>query len=118
MARILLFASATAAGLVLAVSPLVSATGGEPARSPLAPEASMLEMAMCGDRDAVLSELKQQFDERPLAVGQVDGNAVIEILASDSGSWTILATGTDGMSCIVSAGEGFESTARPPGLDA
>lgn len=115
MARIPLFASALAAGLVLAVSPLASATGNERALTP-APGADMLEMAMCGDRDAVLTELKQQFDETPMAVGQVDANAVVEILVSDSGSWTILATGTDGKSCIVSAGEGFESAAPLPGL--
>ena len=109
MARIPIFASALTAGLILAASPLASATSPE-ASSPPA-------NAMCGERDAVIAELEQVFAETPMAVGQVDGNAIMEILVSESGTWTILATGTDGMSCIVSAGEGFESTIAVRGLD-
>lgn len=116
MARNPYLIPALTAGLVLAASPLASATSTEQDQSP-ALGANMLEMSMCGDRDAVLGELAQQFNETPMAVGQVDGNAVMEILVSETGSWTILATGTDGMSCIVSAGEGFESTTLVQGLD-
>ena len=120
MARSSFFVSALTTGLVLAASsPIASATSPQPATtsSPQAAEANMLDMAMCGEREAVLAELAQQFKEEPMAVGQVDGNAVVEILVSHSGSWTILATGTDGLSCIVSAGEGFESTTLVRGLD-
>ena len=126
MARIPLLVTALTAGVVLAASPLASATSNEtlshvvPAQVTQSPalNANMLGMAMCGERDQVLAELDQQFREKPMAVGQVDGNAVVEILVSDSGSWTILATGTDGKSCIVSAGEGFESTLLVRGIDA
>ena len=112
MTRIPIFVSALTASMVLAASPLASATGTQPIS-----QADMSAVAMCGERAAVLSELEQQFDEAPVAVGQVDASAVVEILVSESGSWTILATGTDGMSCIVSAGEGFESTMAVSGLD-
>ncbi|MEO3389073.1 hypothetical protein [Mesorhizobium sp. CAU 1741] len=129
MARVSLILSALTAGAILAASPLASATNSEPAApQPLpvqtvqeqlpAESANMLSMSMCGDRDQVLTELAQQFREKPMAVGQVDGNAVVEILVSETGSWTILATGTDGQSCIVSAGEGFESTTLVRGIDA
>lgn len=119
MAHSSFLVSALTTGLVLAASsPIASATSPETATpAPQAAQANMLDMAMCGEREAVLSELAQQFKEKPMAVGQVDGNAVVEILVSQSGSWTILATGTDGMSCIVSAGEGFESTTLVRGLD-
>ena len=116
MARIPLLASALTAGVLLAASPIASATSPEPTL-PAAASANMLDLSMCGERGAVVDELKQQFNENPMAVGQVDGNAVVEILVSESGSWTILATGTDGTSCIVSAGEGFESTSLVRGLD-
>jgi hypothetical protein len=80
--------------------------------------ANMLDLSMCGEREQVVSELRSQFKEKPMAVGQVDNNAVVEILVSETGSWTILATGTDGTSCIVSAGEGFQSTTLVRGVDA
>lgn len=126
MARIPLLISALAAGAMLAVSPLASATSPEDRLAEQAASvadtpalnANMLGMAMCGEREEVVAELSQQFNETPMAVGQVDGSSVVEILVSANGSWTILATGTDGKSCIVSAGEGFESTQLVRGLDA
>lgn len=124
MARIPFLVSTLTACAVLAASPLASATSPELRAQPAqafetpAMSANMLGMAMCGERDEVVAELSQQFNETPMAVGQVDGNAVVEILVSETGSWTILATGTDGKSCIVSAGEGFESTTIVRGVDA
>lgn len=126
MARMSYLISALTAGVVFAASPIASATSPEampvPARQetaePAAQGANMLPMAMCGDRGQLLDDLQQTYSEEPMAVGQVDQNAVVEILVSDSGSWTILATGTDGVSCIVSAGEAFESTSIVRGTDA
>ncbi len=36
----------------------------------------------------------------------------MEIFVSPAGTWTILATGTDGLSCVLAVGEGFD--AAPP----
>lgn len=126
MARMSFLVPALTAGVVLVASPIASATSPETmpapirqdAGEPAAQSANMLPMAMCGERDRLLDDLQQTYSEEPMAVGQVDQNAVVEILVSDSGSWTILATGTDGVSCIVSAGEGFESTSIVRGTDA
>jgi hypothetical protein len=62
----------------------------------------------CASRAELVQSLSDKYEESPTAVGQIDGTAVIEVFVSDKGSWTILATGTDGRSCVVSAGEGFE----------
>jgi hypothetical protein len=124
MARVPYLVSVLTAGIVLAASPLASATSNETRVSTahegpaMSTDGEMAEMAMCGERSQVIAELDQQYREKPMAVGQVDGNAVVEILVSESGTWTILATGTDGQSCIVSAGEGFESTTLVRGVDA
>jgi hypothetical protein len=130
MARFPLLVPALAAYAVFAASPLASADSDIPAIQPApqvsaAPQApavamgaNMASMSMCGDREQVVGELQQTFSEAPMAVGQVDGNAVVEIFASSEGSWTILATGTDGVSCIISAGDGFESTTLVRGVDA
>lgn len=126
MARVPFITPLLTAAAIVAASPLASATSPElqtqavPAQGLETPAmgVNMLGMAMCGERHEVVAELSQQYNETPMAVGQVDGNAVVEILVSETGSWTILATGTDGKSCIVSAGEGFESTTLVRGVDA
>jgi hypothetical protein len=64
----------------------------------------------CGKRTEIVDALGKQFNERPVAQGLVNSNAIIEVFVSDGGSWTIIATGTDGRSCVVSAGEGWESS--------
>lgn len=122
MAYVPILLSTLTAGLVLAASPIVSATspttGQPPALGELpAQSANMLPLALCGERHEMVADLDRQFDERPMAVGQVDGSAVVEILVSGTGSWTILATGTDGTSCIVSAGEDFEAILPVRGID-
>jgi hypothetical protein len=75
-------------------------------------------MEFCAERAALVKSLSDAYREVPAAVGQIDGNAVIEVLVSESGSWTILATGTDGRSCVVSAGEGWELTRGAIGVGA
>jgi hypothetical protein len=62
----------------------------------------------CAARTEMVKSLSDKYREAPAAVGQVSGEAVIEVFVSDKGTWTILATGTDGQSCVVSAGENWE----------
>jgi len=64
--------------------------------------------AYCADRNEMVKSLSDKFKENPAALGQINGNAVIEVFVSEKGSWTILATGTDGKSCVLSAGEGWQ----------
>lgn len=62
----------------------------------------------CADRAAMVKSLSDEYREAPTALGQVNGEAVIEVFVSDKGTWTILATRTDGQSCVLSAGENWE----------
>ena len=73
---------------------------------------------LCGNRDEIVRSLTEQFKEVPQAVGVVDSNAVLEIFVSAAGTWTIIATGTDGNSCLVSSGEGWDSRTMVAGYDA
>lgn len=129
MARTAIFATAAAGAMILSALPLASADQVQPAQPaeqvqafqdamPPALNANMLAMNMCGERDRIVGELEQHFRESVTAVGMVDDNAVVEVFVSDSGTWTIIATGTDGMSCVLSAGEGWESTTMIRGVDA
>ena len=73
------------------------------------PFAGPMPEAICGERTEMVKALQQQFNEEPQAVGVVDKDAVIEVFVSQAGTWTILATGTDGNSCLVASGEGWDT---------
>ena len=64
--------------------------------------------SVCANRAEMVKSLSDKFKENPAALGQINGSAVVEIFVSDNGTWTILATGTDGKSCVLSAGEGWQ----------
>jgi len=97
---------------------MLTAAGAATALALAAVPANTQQSPVCGKRDDIVKSLADQFDERPQAVGLVDEDAVLEVFVSDSGSWTILATGTDGNSCLVSSGESWESQDRVIGASA
>ncbi|WP_274423279.1 hypothetical protein [Chelativorans sp. YIM 93263] len=68
------------------------------------------ENNVCAPREDLVAQLDAQFAERQKAVGLLGEQAVMEVYASDQGSWTILSTDTDGTSCIIAAGEGWDDT--------
>lgn len=84
----------------------------------LAPVSASAQENLCGSRMDIVSKLSEHYKEVPAAVGMVDKNAVLEVFVSNNGTWTILATGTDGNSCVLSSGEGWESTTFVVGKDA
>ena len=67
--------------------------------------------AQCSARRDLVEQLSAQYGEKPEAIGQVDQQSIVEIFVSDQGTWTILVTGTDGGSCILATGEGWDSNA-------
>jgi hypothetical protein len=74
-----------------------------------APAATTTSANLCAERNEMVKSLAEQFKENPAAVGVINPSAVIEVFVSQDGSWTILATGTDGKSCVLSAGIGWET---------
>lgn len=75
---------------------------------PLAPPAEAAT-AVCGKRAEVIKTLAQAYKEQPAAMGLAAGGGMLEVFSSQNGSWTILLTQPTGTSCIVAAGEGWES---------
>jgi hypothetical protein len=69
--------------------------------------------AQCAPHDDVSAQLAKQFGEVPRSMGLAQDNTVMEVYASaESGSWTITVTMPNGMTCLVAAGQNFE-TALP-----
>ncbi len=75
----------------------------------------------CTLRTNALSQLEAQYKERPVSIGLSASGAVVEVVASETGSWTILVTTPQGMSCMIATGEHWETlpkaTAVIKGLD-
>lgn len=67
----------------------------------------------CAPRNLVLERLVQKFGETRQSIGLGAQGSVIEVFASnETGSWTIIATMPNGISCLVAAGQSFETMAE------
>ena len=77
--------------------------------------------APCAARDDLIEKLAANFDEVPVGMGLTWDGRILEIVASGDGSWTILITTPDGMTCGVASGEAWsrppEPTHRPGGIE-
>lgn len=90
----------TRAPLILATAAALSTSVGAFAQAPT-----------CGPRTVVAQSLAEQYREKPQSIGVVDDKTVVEVFVSDAGTWTIIATDTNGNSCVLSAGEGWDNIA-------
>ncbi len=63
---------------------------------------------ICGERRALVATLEKTYSETPVSVGLASNGAIIEILASPSGTFTIILTRPDGVTCVMAAGESWE----------
>ena len=62
--------------------------------------------APCASRDAIIDRLTDRFDEVQMGAGLIGEAGLVEVWRSpDTGSWTILMTRPNGMTCVVATGE-------------
>lgn len=65
--------------------------------------------AACGKRDAVIAKLGDKYGEVRRGGGLTGSTAIFEVWASEAtGTWTILKTTADGMSCVMAVGDGWQ----------
>ncbi len=66
---------------------------------------------LCLPHEEAIARLQQQHGEstKGLGVG-TRGQSVMELFTSETGSWTILVTRTNGLSCIAASGENWTPT--------
>ena len=68
------------------------------------------QQPLCTERSEVVNQLSNQYSEAPVAMGIANNGGVVEILSSQSGtSWTIILTMPNGVTCMIAAGENWES---------
>ncbi len=62
----------------------------------------------CGPHDSMTATLAAQYKESQAARATV-ADALVELFVSEAGTWTMLVTNGSGVSCILAAGDGWES---------
>ena len=71
----------------------------------------------CANRADLLRHLSQNYKEAPVAMGLTANGGLLEVVASKEGSWSIIVTMPNGMSCGVVSGVNWENTAEVPTSD-
>ena len=69
----------------------------------------------CADHATVTDRLETKYQESRVGIGLDGNNRVIELFASEAGSWTFLVTFPDGRTCLIAAGEDWQSLTVPKG---
>jgi hypothetical protein len=75
----------------------------------VAPGIAQAQFAMCGERAAIVDQLKTKYQESRQAVGLISNNGAAELYVSEKGTWTMLMTLTNGKSCIIAAGHSWDA---------
>ena len=89
--------------LVLGVAVLVSLVGVSAAGE-------------CEYRDSLVQRLMLKFAEQPSSYGQADPRTIVELFEAEHGkTWSLVVTTSDGVSCLVAAGEEWQRVAWQPG---
>ena len=68
----------------------------------------------CGSRTAIMAGLLSQAGEITVGRGLSSRGYIIEVTASPSGGWSVIATNTKGISCMVDAGEAWQAVLPEP----
>jgi hypothetical protein len=72
----------------------------------------------CGRHENVIKLLADRYSERRTAMGIMSNKGIMELWVSEgSGTWTMLLTLPNGVSCILAAGEAFEDLPSTASLD-
>jgi len=92
------------------------------AAAPLPALAQMQAQPVCDERQVVVNKLERSYGEQPTFVGLSADGGLVEVLTSKEGSWTVILSTPDGQSCLMAAGEAWETMPkqsaqlRGPGL--
>ncbi len=72
-----------------------------------------LAQPVCGSHQSISESLKKSYTEAPVSMGVTVGGGVIEVFSSEKGTWTLVITQPNGMSCLIAAGQDWENLPKP-----
>ena len=70
--------------------------------------AQQQQQPSCGDRNDLLTQLKDKYKETPTGIGMTGQGSVVELMTAENGSWTLVISFPNGRSCLMATGEGWE----------
>ncbi|MEE8623076.1 MAG: hypothetical protein V3T27_04225 [Alphaproteobacteria bacterium] len=69
----------------------------------------------CADRAEVLDRLAAEYGEHLTEVQEIEDYGLLEVLKSPTeGTWTVILTKSDGVSCVLATGDGLAVTRNGP----
>ena len=68
--------------------------------------------SVCAVHQTVVEKLKKTFDEQATSAGLSSNGGMLEVYTSPTGTWTIVLTRPDGISCLMATGEHWEDMVR------
>lgn len=72
------------------------------------------QQAQCGPTEAVLAELVSRYGETKYAEGLTTAGTIMILHGNkDTGTWTATITRPEGLTCLVSSGQGFQVLDEP-----
>ena len=69
---------------------------------------------LCTKRAAMVDALARKYHEERRGIGIASRAGVMEFYVSQTGTWTVLMTMPNGVSCILAAGRDWEEIAATP----
>lgn len=78
----------------------------------LAASAADAQARNCAPHPVVIEQLAERYGESRQSIGLGANNTVVEVFASETGSWTITATTAAGLTCLMASGQAFELVAE------
>lgn len=72
-----------------------------------------LAQPVCGTHQSIAENLKKSYAETPVSMGITSGGGIIEVFSSPKGTWTLVITQPNGVSCLIAAGQDWEDLPKP-----
>jgi len=69
----------------------------------------------CGPRDQLVKILADRYKEDPVGIGLAQPDQVLEVFASQAGTWSMVMTMPDGKACLIAAGDNWEMITKVKG---
>ena len=68
---------------------------------------------VCGNHEAIEKRLAENYKEVRTGVGLAANGALLELYTSEKGTFTVVLTRPNGLSCLMAVGEAWNSIAHP-----
>ena len=70
---------------------------------------------VCDQRNTIVSSLSDDYKESRNSIGLANSGSVVEVFSSADGSWSMIVTRPDEITCLIAAGKNWETTTQKIG---